>query len=242
MIAIIATYEDDLLYLKARLTFLSGEHTLKEGFKTVHGFFGTEEVVLLCTGESNYLSGILSDAIINRYDPDVVYSIGDCFALSPLAKEGDVIIGSECHLHGVNFHAKGVAYGAIPGMPEALPCSSSLGSRALALAGSSGIRAYSGAIMSGEKAIFDKDELDAIKTRRYASKNLFGYDTVTAGIALSCYLHHKSFLPLKVVSLVPGVEESKTRYRRTALEALPSVGRIIFGLCAAHQSRKGGVK
>ena len=242
MIAIIATYPDDLLYIKARLTFLSGERTLKEGATTIHGFFGEEEVVLIATGPSGYLAGIYTDLIINRYDPDVVYSVGDCFALSPLVKEGDIVIGNKCYLHGVNYHAIGEAYGVIPGLPESFPCSASLGSRALGLAGASGLRAFSGALLSGEKAIFDKDEFDEILSRRYASKDIYAYDNSSAGVALSCHLHHKSFLPLRVVSLVPGVKESALRYRRVALEGLPGVGRIIFGLCSTHQSKKGGAR
>jgi len=242
MIAIIASRPEDLLYIKARLTFLSGEHTLKEGITTTHGFFGSEEVVLLATGESNYLSAMYTDLIINRYDPDVIYGVGDAFALSPLVKEGDIIIGSNCYLHGVNHHANGEPYGVIPGLPEAFPCSASLSSRALGLAGSSGIRAFSGAILSGEKVIFDKDEFDEILTRRYAGKDIYCYDTSTSGMALACHLHQKSFLPLRVISYVPGVEESRLRYRRIALEALPGIGRIIFGLCAMHQGKKGGAK
>ena len=242
MIAIIATHPDDLLYIKARLTLLTGERELREGIKTTHGFYGSEEVVLLSTGPSSYMSALLTDLIINRYDPDVVYGVGDCFALSPLIKEGDVIIGSKCYLHGVNHHTIGEPYGAIPGLPESFPCSASLGSRALGLAGSSGIRAFTGAMLSGEKAIFDKDEFDEILTRRYAGKDLYGYDNSTAGIALSCYLQKKSFLSLRVVSYVPGIEESRLRYRRIALESLPGIGRIIFGLCAMHQSKKGGAK
>ena len=242
MIAIIATYPDDLLYIKARLTFLSGERELKEGAKTTHGFFGEEEVVLLATGPSGYLAALYTDLIINRYDPDVVYAVGDCFALSPLVKEGDVIIGTKCYLHGVNYHAVGQAYGVIPGLPDAFPCSASIGSRALGIAGSSGMRAFAGAFLSGEKAIFDKDEFDEILSRRYAGKDIYAYDNSSAGVAMSCYLHHKSFLSLRVVSLVPGVAESRLRYRRNALEGLPSVGRIIFGLCSTHQSKKGGAR
>ncbi len=242
MIAIIATKPDDLIYLKARLTFVSGEHTLQPGFITTHGFFGSEEVVLLSSGESNYMSAMLANAIIARYNPDLIYGIGDCFALSPLVKEGDVIIGSACYLHGVNFHAEGQTYGSIPGQPECYPCSSSLSANALALAGQSGIRAYGGAIMSGEKLIFKKDEFEEIMARRYAGKNIYGYDTSSAGIALACYLHKKPFLPLRVVSFVPGIEASRLSYKRTALEAMPNVGRIIFGLCSAHQSKKGGAR
>ena len=242
MIAIIATHPDDLLYIKARLTFLSGEKPLKEGIMTTHGFYGSEEVVMLATGLSNYMSALLTDLIINRYEPDVVYGVGDCFALSPLVKEGDVIIGSKCYLHGVNHHASGEPYGVIPGLPDSFPCSASLGSRALGLAGSSGIRAFSGAMLSGEKVIFDKDEFDEILTRRYASKDIYGYDNSSAGMALACYLHHKSFVSLRVVSYVPGIEESRLRYRRIALESLPGVGRIIFGLCSSHQSKKGGAR
>ncbi|MCR5348203.1 MAG: hypothetical protein K6E59_01165 [Bacilli bacterium] len=240
MIAILATHPDDLLYIQARLTFLSGERELKEGVKTIHGFFGEEEVVLLATGPSGYLGALYADLVINRYDPDVVYCVGDCFALSPLVKEGDIVIGTKCFLHGVNYHAIGEEYGAIPGLPAALPCSASLGSTALSLAGSSGLRAFAGGILSGEKAIFDKDEFDEILLRRYAGKDLYAYDNSSAGAALSCYLHRKSFLPIRVVSLVPGMEEGRLRYRRIALEALPGVGRIIFGLCSSHQSKKGG--
>ncbi len=242
MIAIIATYPDDLLYIKARLTLLTGERDLKEGVKTTHGFYGSEEVVLLSTGPSSYMSALLTNLIINRYEPDVVYGVGDCFALSPLVKEGDIIIGSKCYLHGINHHETGEPYGVIPGLPDSFPCSLSLGSRALGLAGSSGLRAFSGAMLSGEKAIYDKDEFDNILTYRYAGKDLYAYDNSTAGIALACYLHHKSFVSLRVISYVPGVEESRLRYRRVALEALPGVGRIIFGLCAAHQSKKGGAQ
>lgn len=240
MIAIIATYPDDLLYIKARLTFLSGERQLKEGATTIHGFFGDEEVVLLATGPSGYLACLYADLILNRYDPDVVYAVGDCFALSPLVKEGDIVIGSKCYLHGVNYHALGEAYGAIPGLPNSFPCSASLGAKALSLAGQSGIRAFSGALLSGEKAIFDKDEFDEILLRRYAGKDIYAYDNSSAGVALSCYLHKKSYLPIRVVSMVPGVEENRLRYRRVALEALPGVGRIIFGLCSSYQSKKGG--
>lgn len=239
MIAIIATYEDDLLYLKSRLTFLSNEHELKEGVKTYHGFFGSEEVVLLATGPSNYMSALLANLVINRYDPDVVYGVGDCFALSPILAVGDVVIGTKAYLHGINYHAEGYPYGAIPGLPEVFPCSQSLGKNALNLAGSGGIRAFAGAYMSGEKLEFGKDDFEALRIRRYAGIDLYGYDLSTGGVALACYLHKKSFLPIRVVSYVPGVEEGKLVYRRKAVEALPKVGRLIFGLCSAFQSKRG---
>ncbi len=223
MIAIIATHEDDLLYPTSRLTFLSTERQLQEGVKTYHGFFGTEEVVLVATGPSNYMSALLANLLINRFDPDVVYGVGDCFALSPVLSVGDVVIGTKAYLHGVNHHAEGYPYGAIPGLPEVLPCSASLGKNALSLAGSAGVRAFAGPYLSGEKMTVD----------------IYAYDLSTAGIALACHLHKKSFLPIRVVSFVPGVEEGKLAYRRKAVEALPKVGRLIFGLCSAYQSKRG---
>ncbi len=239
MIAIIATHEDDLLYLTSRLTFLSTEHQLQEGVKTYHGFFGNEEVVMVATGPSNYMSSLITNLLINRFDPDVVYGVGDCFALSPVLSVGDLVIGNKAYLHGVNYHAEGQPYGAIPGLPEVFPCSASLGKKALSLAGAAGVRAFAGAYLSGEKMTFDKDEFDSMIRRRYAGADVYAYDLSSAGIALACYLHKKSFLPIRVVSYVPGIEEGKLEYRRRSVEALPKVGRLIFGLCSSFQSKRG---
>ena len=239
MIAIIATYEDDLLYLTSRLTFLSAERELQKGVKTYHGFFGKEEVVMVAAGPSNYMSALVTNLVISRYDPDVVYSVGDCFALSPILSVGDLVIGTKAYLHGINYHAEGHPYGEIPGLPEVYPCSASQNKNALNLAGSGGIRAFAGAYLSGEKLTFDKDEFEALRIRRYAGIDLYAYDLSTAGTALACCLHKKPFLPIHVVSYVPGVEEGKLSYRRKAVEALPKVGRLIFGLCSAYQSKRG---
>jgi hypothetical protein len=59
MIAIIGNTEDDILYFKSRMS-LTETTTLLGRFKVYRGTLSREEAVLSCSGESNYLSLLLT--------------------------------------------------------------------------------------------------------------------------------------------------------------------------------------
>ena len=225
MIAILGSQKDDLLYLSEYAENLSEEKTLPCGLTYRLGKIGQAEVLLGIAGESSYLSAIYLSELFGLFSLPLVIKVGDAVALDPSYSLGDIVYVDTVYPHGINYHADGYRYGEIPGgVPSAFP----LNKEYAKILEESGFTFHKGSLMSGEKAIYEKGEFEAIMKRRYLYLETMGvYDTSGYGIALSCYLHQSALVMLSSVSFILGDEEGKLTKRKVALSKQVDLGRMV---------------
>ena len=226
MIAILGSRNDDLLYLSEYADCLGKEEYLPCGGGYRRGKIDGVEVVLCLTGESSFLSAIYLSELLSLYPIPLVIKVGDGVGLDPSFELGDIVMGEIVYPHGINYHADGYRYGEIPG---GIPASIGLSKDYASMLQESGFAFKQGSIMSGEKAIYEKGEFDAIVKRRYLYLNSsFGlYDPSAYGVALSGYLHQCAVVMLETVSFRLGDEEGKLTMRKVALQKQVELGRMV---------------
>ncbi len=228
MIAIIGSRRDDLLYLTSYAEEVGEPIALPCGQTYQIGKIDGVEVIFGVCGVSNYLSAIYCSELFTLFPLPTVIKIGDVVSFDSSLLPGDIVISNLVYPHGVNFHGDGYRYGEIPGgIPSAIACSR-IGNKLEGL----DIPFKTFDILSGEKAIYERGEFEAILKRRFLSQEGMGaYDVSSYGIALSCYLHQSSFIDIGVVTLGLGEdEEGKLKMRKRALSKQTDIGRIVVRL------------
>ena len=233
MIAIFGRQPDDLLYLESYAEAVGEEIQLPCGLTYRLAKIDGVDVILSCAGESNYLSAIVLSELFALYPIPHVIKIGDSITLNPEFEIGDIVFVDSVYPHAVNYHADGFRYGEIPGgIPSVFPCDRSL--FASLQGGETPLKR--GALMSGEKAIYEKGEFDTIMKRRYLYvDNMAVYNPCSYGLALACHLHQSAFTDLEIVSLKAGDEEGKLTRKRNALAKASELGRLVCKLLEGGQ-------
>lgn len=230
MILVIGETYDSLLGLRSLLGETDGIEPLVNDLPGFIGKLHNEDVVAITGGTSDYLSAISTTKAILRYKPRAVFSFGESSAISPLLKLGDLVIGNRVYIHGVNFGATGLDYGAIPGFKPYLFSDIDLARKMENLSiRQTTITATRGDILSGEKKIVDQDEFATIWLRRYSkSGHLLCYDCNSGGVALSCHIEKVPFLPLKAITYLPVEgDEGVFKERRIALRANVDAAKLL---------------
>ena len=239
MILVVGETYDSLLGLRSMMDEVEAIPSLVLDFPSMRGRIGSEEVVAVTGGTSDYFSLMSTSKAIQLYRPRAVFSLGEASSLSHMLHIKDIVIGNRVFVHGVNFDAYGLAYGAIPGLKphyysdiELARKAEEIGSRLPE------VTVTRGDILSGEKKIVDQEEMSSLILRRYASAGrLLAYDCSTAGSAIACEIEKIPFLPLRAITYDPTEgEDGLMRERRMSL-----LGNVNAGTLLAHLIKEGGL-
>lgn len=241
MIAILGQTEDDILYYCS--CFTNGE-TIDElpfGVKVHKGNFGMDEIVIAATGYGNIRTALVTNMLIDKYDPYLFINTGSVISLDKNLHQGDIFIADRYYIDGVRYNPMlNTAYGQIPGMPEFFIFENSLSVQAESTSFEVGGGAFAekGYLLSGEAVHTDSKTFDEIKENHYAyAKNMIrAYDTSSGGIALVCYERKRSLLTIRAVSLELDNPEHLLNCKRKALEVTPIIGRVLIKLILNYRS------
>lgn len=238
MIAIIGQTNDDILYFKTKMA-LSETVKLFGGVEAYLGTFSKESAVVVATGVTDYLSSLITSLILKLYRPYLVFNVGTVTSLAPQLKQGDIFVADRYYFAGVDFSAPRVAgYGQIPGHNEFFVANSALNIKAENAAYLSTYRyIQNGYLLSGEKFIMSKEEIDALLHDHFAQEEaMLAYDNASAGVALACYLAQTELLTIKAVSYNIGNDTQAVTYIRQGLEVEPTIGKIVTGFLISVKS------
>jgi adenosylhomocysteine nucleosidase len=229
MIAIIGNTEDDILYFKSRMS-LTETTTLLGRFKVYRGTLSREEAVLSCSGESNYLSLLLTGLLIEKYQPYLVFNVGMVYSFSSQLRQGDIFIAERYYFSDVDFSSlKGTHFGQIPSLPAFYVADSALNEEAEHDSYLTSDRyVQRGYLLSGNNFVDKQGPLESLVSERYLSEaGLMAYDTSSGGVALACQLAQVSLLSIKAVCWRIGKEDERLSRVRKGLEAAPVIGGVV---------------
>ncbi len=241
MIAILGQTEDDILYYISRFTNGQKVDELNYGVKAHVGNFGVDEIVVAATGYGNVMSALVTNMIIDKYDPYLVVNTGSVVSLDKNLHQGDIFIADRYYLDGVRYNPlMHTSYGQIPGLPEFFLFEGSLNGQAetAAFAAGKGAFAERGYLLSGEEIYTESKVINKMKDEHYGFvKHLLrAYDTSSGGIAMVCYQRQVTLLTVRVVSLELDNPDQLITAQRKGLEATPLIGRILTKIILNNRS------
>lgn len=241
MIAILGQTEDDILYYISRFTNGETIDELPYGVKVHKGNFGMDEIVIAATGYGNIRSALVTNMLIDKYDPYLVINTGAVISLDKQLHQGDIFIADRYYIDGIRYNPMmNTAYGQIPGMPEFFIFESSLNAQAESASFEVGGGAFAerGYLLSGEAVHTDSKTFEEIKDEHYAYVKgmIRAYDTSSGGIALVCYERKRTLLTIRAVSMELDNSEHLLNCKRKALEVTPIIGRVLIKLILNNRS------
>lgn len=241
MIAILGQTEDDILYYISRFTNGETIDELPYGVKVHKGNFGMDEIVIAATGYGNIRSALVTNMLIDKYDPYLVINTGSVISLDKQLHQGDIFIADRYYIDGIRYNPMmNTAYGQIPGMPEFFIFESSLNAQAESASFEVGGGAFAerGYLLSGEAVQTDSKTFEEIKDEHYAYVKgmIRAYDTSSGGIALVCYERKRTLLTIRAVSMELDNSEHLLNCKRKALEVTPIIGRVLIKLILNNRS------
>lgn len=241
MIAILGQTEDDILYYISRFTNGETIDELPYGVKVHKGNFGMDEIVIAATGYGNIRSALVTNMLIDEYDPYLVINTGSVISLDKQLHQGDIFIADRYYIDGIRYNPMmNTAYGQIPGMPEFFIFESSINAQAESASFEVGGGAFAerGYLLSGEAVHTDSKTFEEIKDEHYAYVKgmIRAYDTSSGGIALVCYERKRTLLTIRAVSMELDNPEHLLNCKRKALEVTPIIGRVLIKLILNNRS------
>lgn len=241
MIAILGQTEDDILYYISRFTNGETIDELPYGVKVHKGNFGMDEIVIAATGYGNIRSALVTNMLIDKYDPYLVINTGSVISLDKQLHQGDIFIADRYYIDGIRYNPMmNTAYGQIPGMPEFFIFESSINAQAESASFEVGGGAFAerGYLLSGEAVHTDSKTFEEIKDEHYAYVKgmIRAYDTSSGGIALVCYERKRTLLTIRAVSMELDNPEHLLNCKRKALETTPIIGRVLIKLILNNRS------
>lgn len=205
-IGIIVAMKKEFDLLAASLTGSQPvEHPL---FRMETGMRGNTPLVLMQCGIGKVNAAVGTRELIRMYTPSGIISTGVAGGIDASLRVGDVVIGSECVYHDV-WCGEGNARGQVQGFPERFASCAAWQEKALAASGPE--CTHCGLICSGDRFITAAQELEQIKAQ---FPDGLAVDMESAAIAQVCWMSGTPFLPVRLISDTPGVENHAGQYER----------------------------
>ncbi len=229
MIAIIGSTDDDILYFRTKIK-IEREDVVLGNKKVYIGHIFREEAVIVATGNTNYLSAMVTSIILEKYDPYLVFSIGSCYSMRRELRQGDIFIADRTYLENVDYSSVfPTNYGQIPGLPGFYlsdPELSDKAERESYLVTQRYIQR--GYLLSGDSFYTDLAPLTKLMQEHYMMEDgIRAYDNSNAGIAIACSIKQVPLVSIRAVAYEIGNAEQKLNWIRRGLECSPTIGKIV---------------
>ena len=206
-IAVIAAMQKELRLLLQQI----GDYREIEidGFKAYEGRLGNHEILAAQCGIGKVNSALRTDAVIRKFNPDLVINSGVAGGVDESMKIGSVLVADRVAYHDV-WCGPGTEYGAADGCPLYFrPWNDGLALiNKINFDGTNNFRF--GLLCSGDKFIANPKEVIEIKS--YFPEAL-GCDMESASIAQTCHKHAVPFMVIRVMSDMPGGGENISEYQ-----------------------------
>ena len=189
---------------------MQSEFDQVESLKNADGCIGGKEVALALCGIGKVNAAISTMRMIDASAPDIIVSTGIAGgANEKAAAVMDVVVGEQIAYHDVDCGPESEeGLGQVQGLPRIFKGDPALVDLA-AQCGVDGVRVVRGLIATGDQFV---STVEAVSRIRSLYPNVAAVDMESAAIAHVCYLRGVKFLPMRVVSDIPGAVNQAAQY------------------------------
>ena len=167
------------------------------GIEFTSGKLGNADAVIAVCGIGKVFAALCAEAMILRYQPDVVVNTGIGGALSGKLKIGDIVISTGVVHHDLDTTPLGTPYGHIAELDKiVLPAKESLVKIISAVCEKLGISYLPGTVASGDQFVATKERKDFI----VAQFDAVACEMEGAAIGHVCYVNQVPFVILRAIS------------------------------------------
>lgn len=192
----------------------------------VEGSLNGRQIVLMQAGIGKVNAAAATVEMINAFAPDNIINSGVAGGLDTKLSVMDVVAGEMTAYHDV-WCGEGNEYGQVQGLPPRFAGDEQLLRKTADV--SSDVAIHRGLIVSGDRFISGKDELDAIKSK---FPEALAVDMESAAIAQICHLYQTPFLALRIISDTPGIDKHYDQYQNFWQQAPEKSMEIVSRLLA----------
>lgn len=167
------------------------------GIKFTKGKLLEKDAVIAVSGVGKVFAAMCTQAMIMKYNPELIINIGVAGALKPEANQGEIAICANVLQHDVDTTALGDLRGQISGLKKInFKCVQSSIQPLRDICKAMGIKEHRGPVASGDQFIGDKKKKDDIY-------NWFGAvvcDMEAGAIGQVCYVNNVPLMSVKAIS------------------------------------------
>ena len=207
MIIILGAMDSEIDEFLSRLEQRQALHW--NGFTQHRGQLEGQEVLVSKSGVGKVMSAMVTQHLIDRWQPSAVIFTGLAGSLQPHIEIGDTLLAADLVQHDLESTALNLPRGQVPFSDyRFLPSDPILLELAAGFRPATG-QLHQGRICTGDQFITNRTELDTIKQR---FPDGLAVDMESAAIAQTCYLYNVPFLSFRIISDTPGVEDHASQY------------------------------
>jgi 5'-methylthioadenosine/S-adenosylhomocysteine nucleosidase len=187
------------------------------GFPFYQGKIEGKNVIIGNAGAGKVLASIITQRIIDMFEPVAVIFNGTAGTLVEDLSIGDTLIVEDCIQHDINMTSLGYKRGEIPMSPyRIISCNSALVEIASQFRPESG-KVQKGRTLSGDQFVTGR----TLKALRYLYDELKGHviDTEGAAVGLTCAVNKRPYLAIKIIT--DKVDENAIRDYQLLLPKIP---------------------
>ena len=172
MIVILGSTHDDILYFESVMTNRRDE-TLFDVYKLEYGTIFNQEVVLVYDVFTSFVSGIVTNYLLQKHFVALVIVVGKCVAYSSDIKPGDIAISNAVVLGDVNQTREANSkLGQLPHLPAQLEASSEVIAYLEQALEKRSFSRHEQALFVSSNTIYDSDERVSHLLMKIVQKNL----------------------------------------------------------------------
>lgn len=164
------------------------------------GRIGDNDIVLWQCGIGKVNAAVGAMQLIHQHHPDCILSTGLAGGIDASLQVMDVVVGAQTAYHDV-YCGMGNEPGQVQGLPARFDAHPALLNIAAKVSQESDLHVRQGLMCTGDQFITDR-------TRQAGIKEMYpealACEMESAAIAQTCYLMHKPFLSIRVISDTPG--------------------------------------
>ena len=229
MIVILGSTHDDVLYFESVMTNRRDE-TLFDIYKLEYGTIFNQDVVLVYDVYTSYVSGIVTDYLLQKHFISLCFVVGKCVAYSPDIKAGDIAISTGVIFGDVNQIVEtNSQLGQIPHLPRELPATDEVISYLEQALEKRSFSRHEQALFISGNSIFDKTE----KYQHLIMNDfILGYkervvfDCTSGGVFLASALNKIPVVAIKVVEKSVNEKSTVDTYINV-LKQYSGIGRAV---------------
>ena len=229
MIVILGSTHDDVLYFESVMTNRRDE-TLFDIYKLEYGTIFNQEVVLVYDVYTSYVSGIITDYLLQKHFIALCFVVGKCVAYSPDVKPGDIVISNGLVFGDVDqIRETNAQLGQIPHLPAILPASDEVIAYLETALEKRSFSRHEQALYISSNAVFDKTEKYqhlVMNDFILGHKERVVFDCISGGVFLACNLYKIPAVSIKVVEKTVNEKSTVDNYINV-LKQYSGVGRAV---------------
>ena len=169
------------------------------------GLVDENQIILVKSGIGKVSAAVAALETINNFAPDYIISTGVAGGISKNLKIMDMVVANALAYHDV-WCGDENDYGQIQGLPPRFISDTILLDKVKTM----GIANLCGLIVSGDKFISKKDEINYIAEK---FPDALAVDMESAAIAQVCFLYKIPFIALRIISDTPGIDNHSEQYK-----------------------------